>query len=429
MALRRPYRPGSSRARTYGVFAASVPSPDTTRRTARLDGGIGYGSRASVSTAMRVPFLDLVAQAREVGPALDAAVADVLATQQCVLGPALARFEEAMAAVCGVRHALGVGSGTDALALAMMALALRPGQLVVTTAFTFFATASTIARLGARPLFVDVDPRTLTLDPDAVATVLAAPPGEIAGLVPVHLYGRLAAMDVLAPLAARHGLWLVEDAAQAVGARGARGMAGALGDAGCLSFYPTKNLGGIGDGGMVLTDRDDVAAAVRRDRNQGMTAPYEHATLGLCSRLDAVQAAALAAKLPYLERWNARRRAVAARYDERLTATGLAAGRQAPIERPAPAGADHVHHQYVVRARERDALATHLATRGIATQVYYPIPLHRQRALADVAVVPRPLPETERAAASVLALPIHPHLRDDQVDLVVDEIAAFYRDR
>jgi len=374
----------------------------------------------------RVPFLDLRAQVDELGSALHDAVGAVLTSQQCVLGPVVERFESAVARYAGVRHAIGVGSGTDALVLAMAALGLRPGQLVVTTAFTFFATASTIVRLGARPLFVDIDPETMNLDPAAVAAALAAAPGDVAGVLPVHLYGRLAPMRELGRIAAPRGLWVVEDAAQAIGARSDR-MAGTIGQAGCLSFYPTKNLGGVGDGGMVLTDDDELARRVRRDRHQGMVAPYVHESIGLCSRLDAVQAAALLAKLPSLDAWNARRRAVAARYASGLTAAGVAGGDGAPLVLPAVAGEAHVFHQYVVRSRDRDALAAHLAARGIGTQVYYPIPLHRQPALAGHVVVPVPLPHTERAAAEALALPIYPQLTDAQIDLVIAEIVAFHR--
>lgn len=377
---------------------------------------------------MRVPFLDLRAQAAEVGEAVESALREVLDSQQCVLGPVVERFEAAMASFTGARHAIGVGSGTDALALAMAALGIRPGALVITSAFTFFATASTIARLGARPLFVDVDPRTMNVDPAKVEMALARSPDPIAGVVTVHLYGRMAAMDAIRAAAVRHGAWVVEDAAQAVGARTAAGQAGTVGHAGALSFYPTKNLGGVGDGGMVLTNDDAVAASVRRDRNQGMTAPYHHETIGLCSRLDAVQAAALHAKLPRLEGWNRRRRTIAARYTAAFESLGLSGGPGSPLATPAPAGEDHVFHQYVVRARRRDRLAAFLAERGIGTQVYYPVPLHRQPALAAVAVVPAPLVETERAAAEVLALPIYPQLADAQVDAVVETIAGFYRD-
>jgi len=389
----------------------------------RLDPRDSYGSPRDV----RVPFLDLRAQDAEVGAALRAAVGEVIESQQCVLGPVVERFERAMADYAGVRHAIGVGSGTDALALAMAALGVGPGQLVATTAFTFFATASTIVRLGARPLFVDIDPRSFNLDPTALAAALEGGKHRVAGIVPVHLYGRVAAMDEILALAARHGCWVVEDAAQAIGARTPAGMAGTLGQAGSLSFYPTKNLGGIGDGGMVLTSDDALAGRIRRERHHGMTAPYRHESIGLCSRLDAVQAAALGAKLPSLDRWTERRRAIAARYTAGFEAAILTAAAGGPLVVPEAAGAAHVFHQYVIRAQQRDRLAAHLASRGIGTQIYYHIPLHRQAALVAHAVIPSPLEQTERAVAEVLALPIYPQLADAQIDAVVDAVATFYR--
>lgn len=374
---------------------------------------------------MSVPFLDLRAQEPEVGAAVRAAVAEVLASQQCVLGPHLERFEHAMAAYCGVPHAIGVGSGTDALALALVALGVRPGDKVLTTAFTFFATASTIARVGAIPVFADVDPRTMNLDPAAAEAVLASEPG-IVGIVPVHLFGRLVDVAGLAAVAAKHGCWILEDAAQAVGATAPDGRrAGSFGAAGALSFYPTKNLGGVGDGGMVLTHDDAVAAAVRRDRNQGLIAPYVHRTLGLCSRLDAVQAAALAAKLPHLDDWNARRRAVAGWYGEAFAARGLAGD---PLVLPESAGPGHVFHVYCIRTPRRDALQAHLGAAGIATQVYYRLPLHRQEALAASGMrVPLGLPQTDRLAEDVLALPVYPQMPRDHVERVADAVAAFHR--
>ena len=275
---------------------------------------------------MSVPFLDLRAQDAEVGAAVRAAVSAVLADQQLVLGTHVECFEQAMASFCGVRHAVGVGSGTDALALALSALGVGPGSRVLTTPFSFFASASTIVRLGARPIFADIDPRTLNLDPDAVAEALARADGPVAGIVAVHLFGRLADLDALRALADRHGLWLVEDAAQAIGARLDGRRAGTFGSAGCLSFYPTKNLGGIGDGGMLLTADDDLAGRVRRDRAHGVVAPYVHETIGLCSRLDAVQAAALGAKLPHLDGWNDARRRVADWYPTPFRSRRLAGG-------------------------------------------------------------------------------------------------------
>jgi dTDP-4-amino-4,6-dideoxygalactose transaminase len=376
-----------------------------------------------------VPFLDLRAQADELGDRVRVALEEVLASQQFVLGPHLARFEAAMAEWCGVPHALGVASGTDALALGLAACGVGPGTRVLTTPFTFFATASTIARLGARPVFADVDPVTLNLDPASVEEVLARDPRGIVGIMPVHLFGRLAPMDALGRIAARHGLWLLEDAAQAVGARMDGRRAGAFGRAAGLSFYPTKNLGGIGDGGMLLTTDDAVAEQVRRDRNQGIVRPYEHDALGLCSRLDALQAVALGVKLPYLDDWNARRRTVASWYADRLLARGLAGRPDAPLVLPEPDGEAHVFHVYTVRARERDGLVAHLGAAGIGAQVYYRVPLHRQPALAGLYDLPVGVPQAERAAGEAVALPIFPQLRAEQVDAVVDAIAAFYARR
>jgi dTDP-4-amino-4,6-dideoxygalactose transaminase len=375
---------------------------------------------------VKVPPLDLPAQARALGPALRDAVERVLVDQQCILGPHLERFETAMAEYCGVAHAIGVGSGTDALLLALAALDVGPGAIVVTTPFSFFATASTIVRLGARPLFADIDPTTFNLAPASVAAAIAAAPGRVAGVVPVHLYGRLAAMDALGAVAERHGLWILEDAAQAVGARRGGRMAGSLGRAGCLSFYPTKNLGALGDGGMVLTNDAVLAAEVRRDRHQGQIDRYRHETLGFCSRLDAVQAAILGAKLPHLDGWNRRRREIAAAYDARLRAAGVAGVPDAPIVLPERPGDEHVFHQYVVRAARRDALLRHLHAAGVGAQVYYPVPLHRQPPLEGVSLTPVPLPETERAAREVLALPLYPEVDEAAVAAVVEAVRTFY---
>lgn len=376
---------------------------------------------------MSVPFLDLRAQDAEVGAAVRAAVSAVLEDQQLVLGRHVERFEQAMASFCGVRHAVGVGSGTDALALALSALGVGPGSRVLTTPFSFFASASTIVRLGARPIFADIDPRTLNLDPDAVAEALARADGPVAGIVAVHLFGRLADLDALRALADRHGLWLVEDAAQAIGARLDGRRAGTFGSAGCLSFYPTKNLGGIGDGGMLLTADDDLAGRVRRDRAHGVVAPYVHETIGLCSRLDAVQAAALGAKLPHLDGWNDARRRVAGWYATHFRSRGLAGGAGAPVELPVPAGEAHVFHVYTVRVCDRDALVHALARAGIGTQVYYRLPLHRQAPLAACAEVPAGVPQAERAAGDVVALPMYPQMSEEQVVRVVEGVEAFYR--
>jgi dTDP-4-amino-4,6-dideoxygalactose transaminase len=334
-----------------------------------------------------------------------------------------------MASYCGVTHAIGVASGTDALALALAALGAGPGRAVVTTPFSFFATASTIVRVGARPLFADIDPDTLNIDPAAAAAVADRHGGAVAGILPVHLFGRLAPMASLSELAARRGLWMLEDAAQAVGARDGGVAAGAFGIAGCLSFYPTKNLGGLGDGGMILTSDEALASRVRQERHQGQRAPYVHDSIGLASRLDALQAAALGVKLRHLDAWNARRREVAAWYGGGLREGGLAGRDDAPLRLPDEAGGSHVFHQYVIRARDRDALRDSLTAAGIDTQVYYSLPLHLQPALAHLGHREGEFPQAERASREVLALPIYPELSREAAETVVEAIARFYRGR
>jgi len=378
---------------------------------------------------VRVPFLDLKAQDALIGGAIREAIAEVVSSQQFILGPHVARFEVAMAAYCGVGHAIGVASGTDALALALSALGAGPGRAVVTTPFSFFATASTIVRIGARPLFADVDPDTLNIDPVAAAAVADRAGEAVVGIMPVHLFGRLAPMAALRDVAGRRGLWMIEDAAQAVGARDGGVAAGGFGAAGCLSFYPTKNLGALGDGGMVLTNDDGVAAFVRRERHQGQRAPYVHESVGLASRLDALQAAALGVKLRHLDGWNARRREVAGWYAAWLRQAGLAGADDAPIGLPREAGEGHVFHQYVVRARDRDALRAFLSAAGVDTQVYYSVPLHLQPALAHLGHRVGEFPHAERASREVLALPIYPELTRSAAETVVEAIARFYRSR
>jgi dTDP-4-amino-4,6-dideoxygalactose transaminase len=373
-----------------------------------------------------IPFLDLRAQDAEVGAEVRAAVGEVLDSQQLILGPHVAAFEDAMASYCRVPHAVGVNSGTDALALALGALGVGPGDRVLTTPFSFFATASTIARLGARPVFADIDPVTLNLDPGAAAETLARVDGPVKGLVVVHLFGRLADLSGLQAVADRHGAWLLEDAAQAAGAETAGRRAGAFGRAAAFSFYPTKNLGGIGDGGLVVTADTELADRVRRDRAHGLAGPYVHEAIGLCSRLDAINAAALRVKLPHLDDWNARRRAVAGWYAAHFEARGLAGGAGAPLVLPPPAGAAHAFHVYTVRARARDALVRSLGAAGIGTQVYYRVPLHRQGPLVPHSEVPVGVPEADRAAAEVVALPMFPQLAEADVARVVDAVAAFY---
>jgi dTDP-4-amino-4,6-dideoxygalactose transaminase len=375
----------------------------------------------------RVPFLDLRAQYARLREELRTAVDRVFERQAFVLGEEVEALEGELAAYCEARRAIGCASGSDALLLALMAVGVGPGDEVVCPAFTFFATAGAVARLGARPVFADVDPATLCLDPDA-ARAAAARCRRLRAIVPVHLYGRAADLDALLALASELGVPVVEDAAQAIGARDASGRrVGARGRVACFSFYPTKNLGGAGDGGLLTTDDEALADRFARLRVHGAVQPYLHEEIGVNSRLDALQAAVLRVKLRHLEAWNAARAAHARAYGDALTKAGalpagvpLAAGElplRVPRE-PAPP-AVCVWHQYVVRvpAPRRDAVRAHLASCGVATEVYYPRGLHQQPCFAGLG--PVHLPETEAAARENIALPIHPELADAQREHVV----------
>jgi dTDP-4-amino-4,6-dideoxygalactose transaminase len=375
---------------------------------------------------MRVPLLDLKAQYQTIRTDAERALAEVFADQHFVLGPAVQRFENEMKAYTGATHAIGVASGSDALLLALMALDAGPGDAVVTTPFTFFATAGSIVRTGARLVFADIDPATFNIAPDAAAAALAeaARAARRTLLMPVHLYGRVAPMAQLSAVAARHGAPIVEDAAQAVGARNAGRMAGTFGAFGALSFFPSKNLGAAGDAGMVLCGDDQLAERLRMLRTHGSVRRYFHERVGINSRLDALQAALLSVKLPHLERWNEGRRERAAAYSRRFREVGVEAG---PVRVPDPADGEHVFHQYVIRAERRDQLRDRLTKAGIETQVYYPVPLHRQPCFEPLGFRAGEFPHSEQASRECLALPIYPELGDDPLDYVVETIAAFYR--
>jgi len=342
-----------------------------------------------------------------------------------VLGPAVERFEDEMCSYSGAGHAIGVASGSDALLLALMALDVGPGDTVVTTPFTFFATAGSIVRTGARLAFADIDPATFNIAPDAAAVALgeAARAARRTVLMPVHLYGRLAPMDELSALAARYGAPIVEDAAQAVGARRGGKMAGTFGACWALSFFPSKNLGAAGDAGMVLANDAALAQRLRMLHTHGSERRYFHERVGINSRLDALQAALLSVKLPHLERWNEARRERAAAYSRRFREAGLDRG----VVRTPDAPADHVFHQYVIRAERRDALRERLTQAGVETQVYYPVPLHRQPCFAPLGFRAGEFPHSEQASRECLALPIYPELANDPLDHVVETIAGFYR--
>lgn len=355
-----------------------------------------------------IPLVDLPAQVAALEPALSEAFSRVLRGGALILGPEVAHFEQEAAAYLGCAQTLGCASGTDALHLALRALGVGPGDEVITTPFTFIATAEAIVYTGARPRFVDIDPRTFTLDPQAVADALGP---QTRAVLPVHLFGQPADTAALQALCAPRGIALVEDAAQAFGADIGGQKVGAIGQIGCFSLYPTKNLGAFGDGGLLSTSDPALAAQLRRLREHGHEGGYRHSVIGYNSRLDALQAAVLRLKLPRLDAWNARRRAIAARYDAGLQALGL----EPPYAAP---GRTHVYHQYSLRCPKRDAVRAAMAAQGVATNVYYPLPLHQQPSMAPF-VAAQTLPVAEEAAATLLSLPIHPFLGDEAVERVL----------
>jgi dTDP-4-amino-4,6-dideoxygalactose transaminase len=366
---------------------------------------------------LTVPLLDLRLQYAAIRDDVLAAVTRVCDSQQFILGPEVARFEEAVAAVAGVPLAIGISSGTDALLVSLMALGVGPGDEVIVPTYSFFATAGSVARLGATPVFVDVEPGTLTID--AAAAVAAVGPRTRA-IVPVHLFGQCAGMREIEALADARRLAIVEDAAQALGATYEGRPAGAIGVAGCFSFFPSKNLGAFGDAGLVTTRDAAFAARVRRLRNHGAEPKYDHHEIGGNFRLDAIQAAILGVKLPHLAGWTARRQANAARYRTLVREAGLDGRVALPEERP---GRTHIYHQFVIRVRDRDRVRAHLSARGVGTEIYYPVPLHRQACFQSFESARRACPVAETAAAESLALPIYPELTLAQQEYVVSALA------
>jgi dTDP-4-amino-4,6-dideoxygalactose transaminase len=371
---------------------------------------------------VKVPLLDLVAQHRAIEPEVMAAIQRVVASQQFIMGPAVAQLEAAMAGVAGTRHGIACASGTDALLLSLRALDLRPGDEVITCPFTFFATAGAIHNAGGTPVFVDVQPDTLNIDPAAVERAITP---RTRAVVPVHLFGQMADMETLLAVAAPRRLPVIEDACQAIGARrrvqGEWRRAGELGWTGTFSFFPSKNLGGWGDGGLIVTQDDALAERLRRLRLHGGAKQYHHDEIGTNSRLDTLQAAVLLAKLPHLADWSARRRAHAAHYDGALA--GLSQVRAPVVD----AANEHIFHQYTLRVERRDELQAHLKARGVGTAVYYPVPLHLQPCFAHLGYRAGRLPVSEQAAGEVLSLPVYPELTADQLDHVCGAIREFYR--
>ncbi len=379
-------------------------------------------------------MLDLKRQYEAIKAEIDAAVARVLTAQHFIGGPELEAFERESAEYLGVAASVGCASGTDALWLALQSCGVGPETRVITTPFSFFASASSIVRCGATPIFADIDPATLNLDPAKVEIALKRGHRQnIAAVMPVHLYGQCADMDRFSQLAHEYKFAIVEDAAQAFGAAWKGKKAGALGKAGCFSFYPTKNLSAGGDAGCITTDDEHLAAHLRRLRNHGSERRYFHTEIGWNSRLDALQAAILRVKLSHLDDWNQHRRMLACRYHGMFTAAGLVQSQAQIVTRQAPIallaslpGTHHIYHQFVVRALNRDELRKFLTAQGIGSEIYYPLPLHLQECFAYLGYKTGDLPESERAAKEVLALPMFPELREDEQQRVVAAIAEFY---
>jgi dTDP-4-amino-4,6-dideoxygalactose transaminase len=376
---------------------------------------------------MNVPLLDLKEQYRSYKAALLPELERLFDSQQFILGTAVKALETEIASYCGVNYGIGVASGSDALLLSLMALDIGPGDEVITTPYTFFSTASAVVRLGAKPVFVDIDPLSYNMDPSRVEERVTS---RTKAILPIHLYGQAAEMDAISEIASKHRLPVIEDAAQAIGAAYKGTKAGALGDAGCLSFFPSKNLGGFGDGGMVVTRDQKMAAKIGILRVHGMEPKYEHKYIGINSRLDALQAVVLSVKLKHLEEWHQKRRANARMYQRLFEETGLLRDRSVvpPVEMASEEdGYLHVYNQYVIRTPKRDQLRAYLAEQGVGSEIYYPKPLHLQECFSSLGYGAGDFPESERASRETLALPIYPELTGEMIEYVVDRIVAFYR--
>jgi dTDP-4-amino-4,6-dideoxygalactose transaminase len=394
-------------------------------------------SKKAKSAAMSVPLLDLKAQYAGIRDDVRAAIDEVCESQVFVMGPKVLELEEAVAQYSQCAHGIGVSSGTDALLVALMALNVGPGDAVITTPFTFFATGGTIARVGARPLFCDIDPLTYNISPEAVQSLISTECEHVNGrvvhkatgavvktLMPVHLFGQTADMDKLTAIATEHNLSLIEDAAQSIGSEYADGArAGSRGTIGCFSFFPSKNLGAFGDGGMCTTNDELVAERLRVLRLHGGKPKYYHSMIGGNFRLDALQAAVLLVKLQSLDDWTAARQANAGYYDEAFAKAGLGDNVATPRTLT---GKRHIYNQYVLRVKDRDKLREHLAGADIGTEIYYPVPLHLQQCFTDLGYQKGDCPESERAADETVAIPVYPELTRNQQDYVVRSVVDFY---
>jgi dTDP-4-amino-4,6-dideoxygalactose transaminase len=367
---------------------------------------------------MSVPLVDLRAQYASIRDEIDAAIRDVIEQQQFVLGRYVEELENKLARYVGTKHAVGVASGTDAILLSLKALGVGHGDEVITTSFSFFATADAIVNAGATPVFVDIEPRTFNLDPALIEPAITE---RTKAIVPVHLFGQCADMDPILEIAKKHNLRVVEDAAQAIGATYKGRKAGSMGDCGCISFFPAKNLGAYGDGGIVVTSDSDIADAVRALRVHGSRERYYHDRIGTNSRLDALQAAILVAKLPHLDEWNEKRRRNAAYYEKKLARVD---GVEAPYIAPENVS---VHHVYALRVRERDKVAQELNEAGIGWAIHYPVPLPLQEALDYLGHEQGDVPQSEQASREVLSIPMYPELTEQQMDEVVSTIISGIR--
>jgi len=389
-------------------------------------------------TRLHVPLLDLKPQYQALKAELDAAMLKVAESQMFILGPAVRELEERVAAYSGARYGIGVSSGTDALLVALMALDIGAGDEVITSPYTFFATGGTIARTGARPVYVDIDPVTFNISVERIREFIEThceqrggqlvnrrTGGRVKALMPVHLYGQSADMTPILAIAQHYGLRVIEDAAQAIGSEYAGGRrVGGLGDIGCFSFFPTKNLGAFGDAGLCTTNDEALAAKLRILRVHGGEPKYYHALIGGNFRIDEIQAAVLVVKFAHLDDWTARRQRNAAFYDGAFAAAQVGDRVITPV---ALAGYRHIYNQYVIRVQERDRLRAHLAECGVGTEIYYPVPLHMQECFAYLGYRPEDCPESARAAHETLALPIFPELTEQQLQHVVDSIASFVK--
>jgi dTDP-4-amino-4,6-dideoxygalactose transaminase len=370
---------------------------------------------------MKVPLLDLAEQNKALRPEIESALGRVLDTNAFILGAEVKSLEDELAAYCGTKYAIGCASGSDALLLALMAVSVKAGDEVITTPYSFFATVSAITRLGARPVFVDIDPATFNLD---ISQVEAAISDRTTAIQPVHLYGQCADMVELNKLMSKHGIPVIEDAAQAIGADENGVRAGAMSEVGCFSFYPSKNLGGMGDGGFMTTNDEEIARKLSALRVHGSEERYYHKWVGLNSRLDGFQGAILRVKLPHLDAWSDKRKSNADRYRELFIDAGLTEQIELPFERE---NCRHIYNQFVIRAPgKRDELRQFLAAADVGTDIYYPVPLHLQECFDYLGYREGQFPESERAAHESLALPIYPELKREQLEYVVDKVREFF---